>query len=92
MISIAEQNIFGDFPTKSGFSFREVEVTPANPKAIEYAEAVCAMLQARMALDDAQKNVPNYTAQWRDSDYYSNEEETYNRACDNLYKLAKENS
>lgn len=90
MKSIADQDIFGEFSTESRVTFGEGEAIPANPKALDYADAVCAMLQARMTLEVAQNSVPNYTGHLRDSDYYQVEEEIYNRACDRLYSLAKE--
>lgn len=89
MKSIADQDIFGEFYTETELRFGEGQATPANPKALEYADAVCAMLQARMKLEAAQNSVPDYTGHLRDSDYYQVEEEIYNRACDRLYSLAK---
>ena len=90
MKSIAEQDIFGEFSTKTSLRFGEGQATPATPKALEYANAVCAMLQARMQLELAQNSVPSYTGHLRDSDYYQVEEEIYSRACERLYSLAKE--
>lgn len=89
MKSIADQDIFGEFDTKTYLSFGEGQATPANSKALEYADAVCEMLQARMKLEVAKNSIPSYTGHLRDSDYYQVEEEIYNRACDRLYSLAK---
>ena len=90
MKNIADQDIFGEFHTQTNVRFGEGQATPADPKALEYADAVCAMLQARMSLELAKNSVPSYTGHLSESDYYQAEEEIYNRACDNLYSLAKE--
>jgi len=90
MKSIAQLNIFGKFHTETNVRFGEGESTPAAPKALAYANAVCAMLQARMNLEFARSNIPSYTGHLSDSDYYQAEEEVYNRACDHLYELARD--
>ncbi len=67
-----------------------IKATPANPKALEFGEAIVFMVVARMSLDLAKQNVPHYTAQWNDEDYYSQEQENYNRAADRVLELFKE--
>jgi hypothetical protein len=88
---ILHADLFGSFIPKVGFSFKGKEVTPAHPRALAFADAVCEMLQARMSLEVAQNTERDYTGHWSDKDYYQSELETYNRACDNLYSLAMEN-
>lgn len=63
--------------------------TPAKPEAIELAEAIYYVFARRFALERAKGEVPNYTAQWSDEDYYAQEQEEYNRAADSLYELLK---
>lgn len=87
---ICQSEIFGSFISEGGFGFGGKEVTPANPKALAFAEAICEMLQAKMSLEVAQYTERGYTGQWNNKDYYQSELETYNRACDKLYALAME--
>ena len=39
-----------------------------------------ALFKARAELDRAKKNVPAYTAQWSDEDYYRDEQQAYDAA------------
>lgn len=58
---------------------------PAAPTAMAFAEAVLELLAAKTDLERAMHDVPTYTAQWRDEDYYQTELERYNRAADRLW-------
>lgn len=67
---------------KTGHNFDGKPVTPARESASRLAEAMLSLIGAKLALDQAKRKVPSYTAQWSDSDYYADEQETYNRACE----------
>ena len=44
------------------------------------AEAVLALIDAKAELDRAKQNVPDYTGQWSDEDYYEDEQKAYDAA------------
>jgi hypothetical protein len=44
------------------------------------ANAVLALIKAREDLDRGKKNVPDYTGQWSDEDYYREEQAAYDAA------------
>ena len=44
------------------------------------AEAVLALIDAKAELDRAKQNVPDYTGQWSDEDYYRDEQVAYDAA------------
>jgi hypothetical protein len=56
--------------------------TPPRPAALKLAEAFSALAEAERNLTKAMSEVPDYTAQWSSADYYSEEQEDYNRAAD----------
>lgn len=70
--------------------FRDEPITPARPEAAALGAALTAFLAADKALDKAMESVPSYTGQWDSKDYYADEQETYNRACDVLADAIKE--
>lgn len=53
------------------------------------ADAISNMLVARAELQVTQQNVPDYTGQWSDADYYRNEQATYDEACNDLLAALK---
>ena len=69
--------------------FRAADVKPARPEAAALGAALTAFLAADAALETARENVPSYTAQWSDADYYAEEQEAYNRACEELADAIK---
>ena len=62
---------------------------PTEPGALEIAEAVCEMLQARIGLRQAQARVPSYTGHLSDEDYWQQELSAYHAACDKLAKALR---
>lgn len=88
-MSIAEAIIDELFPVGSKHqarchSFGGEPVVPARKTSGELGDALFLLISTRIALDKAKREVPDYTAQWSDADYYANEQEAYNRACDEL--------
>lgn len=75
----------------TNFDFITSDARVAQDGAINFAEAICEMLEARMALTRAQDNVPQYTGPNSTKSYYQNELEIYYRACDRLWDIVKEN-
>lgn len=71
------------------FGFGEKEPVPARPEAVALAMAMTEFLKADAELEQAQRNVPNYTAQWSSTDYYAEQQEAYNRAADGLADAVK---
>ncbi len=69
--------------------FRDDDIKPARPEAAALGAALTAFLAADGALDKARASVPGYTGQWSDKDYYAEEQEQYNRACDDLADAVK---
>ena len=70
--------------------FRDEPITPARPEAAALGAALTAFLAAEKALEQAMDAVPSYTGQWDSKDYYAEEQELYNRACDELADAIKE--
>jgi hypothetical protein len=66
-------------------------MTPARPSAAALVEALMALLQTADDFRDAVRNVPSYTGQHAEADFYADEQEAYNRACD-AYEDAVRNS
>lgn len=62
---------------------------PARMSAVVLAEALEEVLRARKALKKAKANIPSYTGQWCNEDYYADEQEAYNRAIDRYEELVK---
>lgn len=62
--------------------FRDEPITPARPEALTLAVALLTLTKAEAALGKAKREVPDYTGQWSDRDYYAEEQEDYNRAVD----------
>ena len=72
----------------SGFNFGENTPVPCSDARAKYARAVIDMVQSNDALEQAKANVPDYTGQWSDSDYYGDELEAWYRAADTLAETA----
>ena len=57
-------------------------------KAVEYAEAIYAMIDAQTKLTSAKKACSKYNLGQYDSNYICKDElDAYYKACNNLYKL-----
>lgn len=69
------------------------EPKPVHPDAqrvLPLLDVLAELRDAEKALKKAKAGVPNYTAQWRDQDYYAQEQEDYNRALEAVaVKLAE---
>lgn len=87
---IVTSDIFGEYPTTHGLNFGEGEAKPAIHSALQYADLLCGMLQAKMALEVAQNTERGYTGQWGNRDYYQDELETYYRSCERLYEFMRD--
>lgn len=72
------------------FGFDGATPTPPNLHASLFAQKISAMLSAENRLEVAYSRVPDYTGQWDAKDYYAQEQEDYNRACDDLWNFAKD--
>lgn len=57
-------------------------VNPAAKVVLPLLDALKDLRRADKALRKAKDAVPNYTGQWRDEDYYADDEEAYNRALE----------
>ncbi len=66
--------------------FESKDIQPCYPPAQEFASALIAMIDADNNLKQAIKNVPSYTGNLSDADYYAEEQEAWNRAAEELYK------
>lgn len=64
-----------------------VTIKPPRPEALAFWEALTAAFDAEKALEQAKADVPSYTGQWADIDYYGDELVAYNRAIDALYAI-----
>lgn len=64
------------------YGFGGAEPTPARPAAADLASSLLRLQAADKALKYTKERVPDYTGQWDASDYYAEEQEEYNRACD----------
>ena len=86
LMSNLPDEVFGKTPTEYGFGAGANEVTPADELATEYADALCAMLQAKMHLQNAKARYleMNYMSLRSIDDYCANEQEAFNRAADTL--------
>jgi len=62
--------------------FAEQEPVNAKPESLILADAMLRLVASAKSLESAKERVPDYTAQWRDEDYYAQEQETFNRAAD----------
>lgn len=68
-----------------GHSFDgKAEPIVAQSGAYAVADAITNMLMARAELHEAISTVPMYTGQWSDADYVSDEQATYDVACNDL--------
>jgi hypothetical protein len=63
------------------------QVRECKPGAAEFATALIALIEAEKTLKKARKAVPNYTGDRTERDYVANEQEAWNRAADDLYKI-----
>lgn len=59
-------------------------IDPSALPAMTIADALQRLSAAERELRHARANVPSYTAQWSDEDYYAEEQEEYNRAVEYL--------
>jgi hypothetical protein len=66
------------------FGFGGAEPRPCSARAGRIANATLALLEVQKDLDEARRNVPSYTGQWRDADYTAEAQEAWNRAADAL--------
>lgn len=69
------------------FGFDGPKPNPAKAESTALAEALFELIDARKALIKAKADVPNYTGQWNEYDYYANEQERYNRAADKFREV-----
>lgn len=63
------------------------DVTPMDPNAKAFTDALLHFLDCRDKLISAKKEVPLYTGHLSTSDLYAVEQEAYNRSGDQLYRL-----
>lgn len=63
--------------------------TPADWHAIQLADALFELIDARNALELEKSCAPTYTGQYSKEDYYAIEQERYNRAAEKYYSLVK---
>lgn len=47
-------------------------------------------MHAEVALEKAKERVPDYTGQWEPADYYTSQQDAYNRAKENFYRVVME--
>lgn len=66
----------------SGFGMDGLTPTPCSDRAINIAVALTELNIATATLTAAKRDVPDYTGQWDDQDYYANELEEFYRAAD----------
>lgn len=73
------------------FGFDGLKPKPASPEAQEFADLISEVSFAEERLTKAMDNVPTYTGQWGQRDYYAEQQENYYRAVDSLWNFVKEN-
>lgn len=71
------------YNTDGGFLGKDVK--PAQGNAVALVASLLALLKADADLINAKDDVPSYTAQYEDADYYAREQEAFNRATDDFY-------
>ena len=58
-----------------------LEPSPIDQESEYLADALFELIEAKEKLNKAIKNVPEYTGQYSESDFYSAEQDTYNKAA-----------
>jgi hypothetical protein len=53
------------------------------------AQAIMVLVEKGQELAKARDNVPSYTGQWSNEDYYAGEQHRFNRAAERLHRLLK---
>lgn len=63
------------------------QVRECKPGSAEFATALLALIKVDRSLTKAVNGIPSYTGDRSGRDYVANEQEAWNRAADDLYKL-----
>ncbi len=71
----------------SGFGFGGNSPMRPSERALDIADAIFKLVEARIDLEKAKADVPSYTGQWKEADYFANEQEIYYRAAESLEKV-----
>lgn len=71
----------------SGFGFDGKKPVPCSDRAMVISVALANLIKAQADYEEAKRNVPEYTGQWSDMDYYAEELEALHRAADNYEKV-----
>lgn len=69
------------------FGFGGPKPFKASNRALEVADAILMLVEAKAALEKAVAEVPDYTGQWQAADHYANEDHAYNVAAANVARL-----
>lgn len=71
------------------YTFTDKPLPEVSEEALEFADALFRLQEARANLDAAINRVPNYTGQHNPEDYYRDEQAEFNMAARAVYHLVK---